>query len=69
MVNLHENMGPGRDPTCDPWICSQTHICCQTIYGLRYEASSNNCWHFNIYQQDKYDIGDLKQEFFFSTCN
>ena len=26
----------GRD--CDPWICSQTHICCQTRYRLRYQA-------------------------------
>ena len=24
-------MGRGRDRTCDPWICSQTCICCQTL--------------------------------------
>ena len=24
MINLHESMGPGRDRTHDPWICSQT---------------------------------------------
>ena len=37
-INLHRSMGPGRDQTCDPWICSQTHICCQTRYRLRYAA-------------------------------
>ena len=31
-------MGPDRDRTCDPWICSQTHICSQTRYRLRYAA-------------------------------
>ena len=31
-------MGPGRDRTRDPWICSQTSICCQTRYRLRYAA-------------------------------
>ena len=36
MINLHESMGPGRDRTRDPWICSQTRICCQTRYRLRY---------------------------------
>ena len=35
MINLHESMGPGRDRTRDPWICSQTRICCQTRYRLR----------------------------------
>ena len=38
MINLHESMGPGRDRTRDPWICSQTRICCQTRYRLRYAA-------------------------------
>ena len=38
MINLHESMGPGRDRTRDPWICSQTRICCQTRYRLRYVA-------------------------------
>ena len=31
-------MGPGWDRTPDPWICSQTRICCQTCYWLRYAA-------------------------------
>ena len=31
-------MGPDRDRTRDPWICSQTHICSQTRYQLRYAA-------------------------------
>ena len=34
-------MGPGRDRTRDPWICSQTRICCQTRYRLRYAARSD----------------------------
>ena len=39
---LHERMGPGRDRTHDPWICSQTRICCQTRYRLRYAARYNS---------------------------
>ena len=31
-------MGPDQDRTRDPWICSQTHICSQTRYRLRYAA-------------------------------
>ena len=31
-------MGPGWDRTHDPWNCSQTRICCQTRYRLRYVA-------------------------------
>ena len=31
-------MGPDRDRTRDPWICSQTCICSQTRYRLRYAA-------------------------------
>ena len=31
-------MGPGRDRTRDPWICSQTRICYQTRYRMRYAA-------------------------------
>ena len=42
MINLHESMGPGRDRTHDPWICSQTRICCQTRYRLRYAARSEH---------------------------
>ena len=38
MINLHKSMEPGRDLTRDPWICSQTRICCQTLYWLRYAA-------------------------------
>ena len=38
IINLHESMGPGRDRTRDPWIGSQTSICCQTRYRLRYAA-------------------------------
>ena len=33
-------MGPDRDRTRDPWNCSQTRICCQTRYRLRYAARS-----------------------------
>ena len=47
MIKLQESMGPGRDRTRDPWICSQTRICCQTRYRLRYAAR----W------TDKYDRG------------
>ena len=38
MINLHESMGPGRDQTRNPWICSQTRICSQTHYRLSYAA-------------------------------
>ena len=38
MINLHESMGPGRDRTRHPWNCSQTRICSQTRYRLRYAA-------------------------------
>ena len=41
MINLHESMGPDRDRTRDPWICSQTRICNQTRYRLRYAARRN----------------------------
>ena len=40
MINLHESMGPGRDRTRNPWICSQIHICCQTCYRLPYAAQT-----------------------------
>ena len=29
-------MGLDWDRSRDPWICSKTHICRQTHYGLRY---------------------------------
>ena len=35
-------MGPGRDRTRDPWNCSQTRICSQTRYQLRYAAYFEN---------------------------
>ena len=38
MINLLQSMGLGWDQTRDPWICSQTGICCQTLYRLRYAA-------------------------------
>ena len=38
MINLHESMGPDRDRTRDPWICSQIRIRSQTRYRLRYAA-------------------------------
>ena len=38
MINLHESMWPGWDRTRDPWIGSQTRICCKTRYRLRYVA-------------------------------
>ena len=37
-------MGPGRGGSHNPWICSQTHICCQTCYQLRYTARLNRFW-------------------------
>ena len=36
-------MGLGRDRTRDPWICSQTRICCQTRYRLRYATRYIAC--------------------------
>ena len=29
-------MGPGRGQTRNPWICSQTRLCSQTCYRLRF---------------------------------
>ena len=34
MINLQKSMETGLDPTPDPWICSQTRICSQTLYRL-----------------------------------
>ena len=42
-------MGPGRDRTRDPWICSQTRICCQTRYRLRYAARCDLCLWVDFY--------------------
>ena len=36
MINYHESKRPDWDRTPNPWICSQTHICCLTGYQLRY---------------------------------
>ena len=36
-------MGPSRDRTRDPWNCSQTCICSQTRYRLRYAARCFPC--------------------------
>ena len=40
-------MGPDQDRTRDPWICSQTRICSQIRYRLRYAArrTSEMFWH------------------------
>ena len=42
IINLHESMGPDRDRTRNPWICSQTSICSQTRYPLRYAARQSS---------------------------
>ena len=52
MINLHESMVPGRDQTLDPWICSQTHICSQARYRLRYAARSPLCSLLHILLKD-----------------
>ena len=39
---IYESMWPGQDPTRDPWICSQTCICSQTRYQLRYGEWSSD---------------------------
>ena len=36
LINILESMAPDLDSICDPWICSQTRICRQTRYRLRY---------------------------------
>ena len=33
-----QKYGTGRGSTCNPRICSQSRICCQTHYRLRYTA-------------------------------
>ena len=41
MIHLQHCMGPGRDQTCDPWICSQTSISSQLpSHRLRYMAGN-----------------------------
>ena len=52
MINLHESMGPDRDRTRDPWICSQTRTCSQTRYrltALRGPALARSCGLFYIH--------------------
>ena len=49
MIDLHESMGPGRDQTRDPWICTQTRICSQTCYRLvekTYDRDGQATTHF-----------------------
>ena len=49
-------MGPGWDRTRDPWIYSQTHLCSQTRYRLRYAAR----WiHYCEHEKSWSDFGDL----------
>ena len=48
-------MGPGQDRTRDPWNCSQTRICSQTRYRLRYATRSHNM------QQTKFWISKFKR--------
>ena len=48
MINLHESVGPGRDRTRDPWICSQLRICNQTRYWLRYAARYTFIEHLRV---------------------
>ena len=33
MSNLHESMGPDRDRTCDPWICSRHISAARNVTG------------------------------------
>ena len=51
-------MGPDRDRTGDPWICSQTGICSQTRYRLRYAARLHDLdWnHFNNYRKGSNNV-------------
>ena len=43
-------MGPDQDQTRDLWICSQTRICSQTYYQLRYVTWYHNDWHSRTYK-------------------
>ena len=64
MINLHESMGPGWDRTRDRWICSQTRICCQTRYRLRYAArchtddDDDDHHHHHFFTSHTYDDDD-----------
>ena len=42
MINLHESMGPGRDRTRDPWICSQTQ------YLFNITGNNTNTYTFDM---------------------
>ena len=59
IINLHESMGSGQDWTRNPWICSQTRICCQTCYRLRYAAQWENDHrnYFMIYLHKRMGLG------------
>ena len=44
MINLHESMGPGRDQTWDPWICSHYHECEDEINNIYHDIrKKKNC--------------------------
>ena len=62
MINLHECMGPGRDRTRDPWICSQTRICshCATRPGttIRCKGSFSQFLFRNYVQTTRYDVNN-----------
>ena len=76
LINLHESMGPGRDRTRDPWICSQLRICNQTRYRLHYAARysdlsiDHTCFESSLYLNNSLrylhetDINQHK-----TTCN
>ena len=62
MINLHESMGSCQDETRDPWICSQTRICSQTLYRLRYTARSTwNEFHHGSHLDYQIESDCLKQ--------
>ena len=39
-------------PTNEEISCFKSLICC--IYHANKRLNANNCWHFNIYKQDKF---------------
>ena len=43
IINLLESMGPGRDRTRDPWICSQTRIAWEVNYYIKTGVVSPVC--------------------------
>ena len=65
-------MGPDRDRTRDPWICSQTRIRSQTRYRLRYVARTLKALAhklvcaFFVLLCDKYQICTCLLNYFFN---